>query len=179
MAADMLDVTAKTIRNWEKERSPIPYTAFKVMRHLAGYLLAGEKWEGWTITQNKLFSPEGRSFEPHELRYISHYFTMARLFLKQRENPNPQTIAQQPALSGAARSVSPAPLPRLEALADGAGTLTLGDAALLRRSVVSVQPLLGQQTKPEGGEIVQHWCRFGSFVNYLPTANDECFAEVL
>ena len=167
----MLDVTVKTIRNWEESRSPIPYTAFKVMRMLGGYLVSGEKWEGWSITPSKLYSPEGRSFEPHELQYISHYFTMARLFLKQRENPNPKTIENPADLSEAASGVSPA-----TALRAVAGTLTPSGAGLLRFTDNAVPPLLGQQEQPKGGEVKQHQFRFGSFSTYLPTANDDCYA---
>lgn len=106
-AAEMLDVTLKTIRNWEESRSPVPYTAFRVMRLLGGYVLNGKAWEGWTMWKGKLYSPEGRSFEPHELRHISNYFTSARLFLQERKSlksqtPNHVTIASDTPSSAAA-----------------------------------------------------------------------------
>lgn len=84
-AADMLDVTLKTIKNWESGFRPIPYAAFKVMRLWGGYFPTEPGWEDWCIWRGKMYSPEGRSFEPHELRYISNYFAMARLWIADRE----------------------------------------------------------------------------------------------
>ena len=90
-AAERLDVTLNTIRNWEEENSPVPYCAFKVMRLLGGYVLNGKSWEDWTMWKGKLYSPAGRSFEPHELLYVSNYFTAARLFLQERKSLKPET----------------------------------------------------------------------------------------
>ena len=105
-AAERLDVTTQTLRNWEHGRTAIPYAPFKVMRLLGGFLLAGEAWEGWIFWKGKLFSPEGRSFEPHELRYISNYFTTARLFLKQRDTLQQQTVTQAKVTADAASGSS-------------------------------------------------------------------------
>src|SRR3989338_5964122 len=85
MAADMLDVETRTLRNWEEGCSRIPYTAFKVLRLLAGFLIPWEPWEGWFIRGNMLVSPEGRTFEQHELRYVSRYLSISRLWLEERE----------------------------------------------------------------------------------------------
>ena len=106
-AADKLDVTLNTIRNWEESHSPVPYAAFRMMRLYGGYMLADNGWENWTMWKGKLYSPAGRSFEPHELLYVSNYFTSARLFLKERkslkaETPSPVTIASDTASSAAA-----------------------------------------------------------------------------
>lgn len=84
-AADMLDVTLKTIKNWENGMSSIPYAAFKVMRLWGGYFPTEPGWEDWCIWRGKMYSPEGRSFEPHELRYIGNYFAMARFWIAERE----------------------------------------------------------------------------------------------
>ena len=97
-AAEKLDVTLNTIRNWEESHSPVPYAAFRMMRLYGGYMLADNGWENWTMWKGKLYSPAGRSFEAHELLYVSNYFTSARLFLKERKSvksqtPNPVTIA--------------------------------------------------------------------------------------
>lgn len=180
-AAAMLDVTLKTVKNWEGALSPIPFAAFKVMRHYGGYLLAGEKWEDWTITPDKIYSPEGRGFEPHELRYISNYFMMARLFLKERENlkPNVKTSANPTAAREAASGVSPAPLASLAAPPSVTGTLTPCSAALLRRSTDSAPRLLVSREKTKGGEAVLPLFKFGTFESYRTAANQEQYAEVL
>lgn len=85
MAAEMLDVDIKTIRNWENGLTAIPYAAFRLMRLKGGYGLLNDGWEGWALWEGKLFSPAGRSFEPYELIYLSNYISMARLFIKSRE----------------------------------------------------------------------------------------------
>ena len=82
-----LDVNERTIRNYENGAVQIPYPAFRIMRLLAGYSLLGKSWEGWGFHQNKLWTPEGRSFEAHELRYIATYISLARTFLKTRGSP--------------------------------------------------------------------------------------------
>lgn len=84
-AAAMLDVTINTIRNWEEALSPIPYAAFKVVRMWGGYFPSDPQWDGWCIYRGKMYSPEGRCFEAHELRYISNYFAMARLWIADKE----------------------------------------------------------------------------------------------
>jgi len=98
--SDMLHVTLETIRNWEEGRASIPYSAFKLLKVLANYELPFEGWEGWCINRNLLWSPAGRSFEPHQLAYIGNYFTMARFWLAEREKMRQHqiTIAQTPQL---------------------------------------------------------------------------------
>lgn len=106
-AAEKLDVTINTIRNWEESHSPVPYAAFRMMRLYGGYMLADNGWENWTMWKGKLYSPAGRCFEPHELLYVSNYFTSARLFLQERKSLKSQTqshvtIASDTASSAAA-----------------------------------------------------------------------------
>lgn len=75
------------------------------MRLLAGYVIGGDKWDGWIMHKEVLYSPEGRAFEPHELRYISYYFSMARRWLREekvkqvRSLPN---LEEQPLVTHAA-----------------------------------------------------------------------------
>lgn len=86
-----LDVNERTIRNYENGAVRIPYPSFRLMRLLAGYSLLGNDWEGWGFHQNKLWSPEGRSFEVHELRYIATYIGLARHYLKTKTKAKPST----------------------------------------------------------------------------------------
>ncbi|MDO9394602.1 MAG: VC1465 family Xer recombination activation factor [Methylotenera sp.] len=81
-AAIELDVNERTIRNYENGVVRIPYSSFRLIRLLAGYSLLGNNWEGWGFHQNKLWTPEGRSFEAHELRYIATYISIARHSIK-------------------------------------------------------------------------------------------------
>jgi len=80
----MLDVDIKTIRNWERSKSPIPYAAFRLMRMAGGYSILGDGWEGWAVWQDKLYSPSGQSFAPYELNYVGNYIQMARIFINDK-----------------------------------------------------------------------------------------------
>lgn len=100
LAADELGVDERTIRNWERGRSRIPYSAFRLLRLLAGYQLIGKEWNDWSIGQGKLWTPEGRSFAPHELRYVATYISIARASL-----PHSQARATPSAL--ALKTVTP------------------------------------------------------------------------
>ena len=90
-AAIELDVNVRTIRNYENGAVRIPYPAFRLMRLLGGYNLVTtcrhlkSNWDDWSFWQNKLWTPDGRSFEPHELRYVATYISLARHFLKTRD----------------------------------------------------------------------------------------------
>lgn len=116
-AANELGVDERTIRNWERGASRIPYSAFRLLRLMAGYKLMGKEWEDWSIGQGKLWTPEGRSFAPHELRYVATYISVARASLphsRARLAPsalalkavNPQNPANATAASGEPRSAT-------------------------------------------------------------------------
>ena len=79
-AAELLGVTQRTVRNWEAQRSRVPYSAFKLLRILSGYVLPGEAWAGWCIRGDTLWSPEQRPFRPHEVNWWGLVVAMARQF---------------------------------------------------------------------------------------------------
>jgi DNA-binding transcriptional regulator YiaG len=83
-ASKLLDVTHKTLQNWEKGRARIPYTAYRVLKIKVGYVFDDDHFKDWFVRGDTLWSPEGRGFKPHELRYISNYFWMARRWLAER-----------------------------------------------------------------------------------------------
>lgn len=76
--AKLLQVTSRTVALWECGSSRIPYSAFKLLRCLAKGELIPEAWKGWTIREDTLWSPSGRSFRVYELLYLANYLTMAR-----------------------------------------------------------------------------------------------------
>lgn len=133
-AALLLDVTTKTILNWEQGKSRIPYTAYRVLKLKVGYVFDDTYFGDWFTRGNTLWSPEGRAFQAHELRYIGSYFWMARQWLAERQ-AKPQLPAEIPA--GAASDVSPA-LPASHAMPGKAGTLTSSGVSP-RREMVSVK----------------------------------------
>lgn len=81
-AAKALDVTVRTVQNWETGGARIPWMAHRMLRILRGYALPGVSWEGWTIDRDTLYAPNGRRFTAGELQHIEQVFSMARLWQK-------------------------------------------------------------------------------------------------
>lgn len=79
-AAEELNVTVRTIQNWETGGARIPWMAFRMLRLLRGFALPGVQWQGWSIFRGKLYSPTGRSFDVIDLENIEHVFSQARLW---------------------------------------------------------------------------------------------------
>ena len=79
-AAKALDVTGRTIQNWETGGARIPWMACRMLRILQGYALPGSDWEGWTVQGDTLTAPNGRHFTAGELQHIEQIFGMARLW---------------------------------------------------------------------------------------------------
>ncbi|MDP2144399.1 MAG: VC1465 family Xer recombination activation factor [Gallionella sp.] len=79
-AADALDVTSRTIQNWETGGARIPWMAFRMLRVLRGYALPGVYWEGWMVRGRELIAPNGRSFDAVYLANVEQVFSQARLW---------------------------------------------------------------------------------------------------
>jgi DNA-binding XRE family transcriptional regulator len=79
-AAELLDVTPRTIQNWETGGARIPWMAYRMLRILTGFALPGKAWEGWTLHRDRLFAPNGRWYEANTLQQIEQVFGMARLW---------------------------------------------------------------------------------------------------
>jgi DNA-binding XRE family transcriptional regulator len=79
-AAEALDVTPRTIQNWETGGARIPWMAYRMLRILRGFALPSVHWEGWTIHKGQLFSPAGRAFDAVWLLHNEFVFAQARLF---------------------------------------------------------------------------------------------------
>src|SRR3989338_3749941 len=94
-AAQALDVTARTIQNWETGGARIPWMAFRMLRILRGYALPGVAWDGWTITGDTLHAPNGRRFMANEIQHIEQVFAMARLWRQMYSRPVVQKITSK------------------------------------------------------------------------------------
>lgn len=79
-AAKALDVTPRTVQNWETGGARVPWMAFRMLRILNGYALPGSAWELWTVRGAELIAPNGFSFTAPELEYLQSVFAQARLF---------------------------------------------------------------------------------------------------
>lgn len=92
-AAKALDVTGRTIQNWETGGARIPWMAHRMLRILRGYALPGKAWEGWTIDGDTLIAPNGRHFTANELQHIEQVFAMSRLWRQMYTRAAVQKIA--------------------------------------------------------------------------------------
>jgi transcriptional regulator with XRE-family HTH domain len=102
-ASELLHVSERTVLNWESGRARIPYTAYRLLRVLRNHELPHDAWDGWRLSGDTLYSPTNRPFKPYELLYISHYFTMARYWLKDSATRNRQakiTALRRQSLTG-------------------------------------------------------------------------------
>lgn len=88
--SELLHVSEATVLNWESGRARIPYAAYRLLKVLRNHEMPDQAWDGWRLSGDTLYSPTNRSFKPHELLYISHYFTMARYWLKDSDIRNRQ-----------------------------------------------------------------------------------------
>ena len=79
-AADLFDVTVRTIQNWETGGARIPWLAFRMLRILTGCALPGKVWEGWTVHGDRLYAPNGRWFDANLLGQMERVYAMARLW---------------------------------------------------------------------------------------------------
>ena len=79
-AADLLDVTVRTIQNWETGGARIPWLAYRMLRILSGCALPGKAWEGWTVHGERLYAPNGRWFDANLLEQVERVYAMARLW---------------------------------------------------------------------------------------------------
>jgi DNA-binding XRE family transcriptional regulator len=76
----LLDVTARTIQNWETGGARIPWMAYRMLRILRGYDLPSLAWEGWTLRGDTLYSPDNRAFRAADLYWLQNTFAQAKLF---------------------------------------------------------------------------------------------------
>jgi DNA-binding XRE family transcriptional regulator len=96
-AAELLDVTPRTIQNWETGGARIPWMAYRMLRILTGFALPGKAWEGWTLHRDRLIAPNGRWYEANTLQQIEQVFGMARLwrqdYAKKQRKPAAKVLA--------------------------------------------------------------------------------------
>jgi transcriptional regulator with XRE-family HTH domain len=77
--AELLQVSQRTVLNWEKSRARPPYSAFRVLQIAGGWELPA--WSGWRIAKGALWSPEGHSFREQDFSWWSLTCGMARAFM--------------------------------------------------------------------------------------------------
>lgn len=171
--AELLEVDIRTVRNWENGSTKIPYSAFKLVRLLGGYAILGKGWEEWSVYDGKLFSPSGRSFLPHELHYVSHFISMARLYLKNSKTSKPDSATSERAKArrDAAESNS-----LVQSDLDGkASTATAVAGVSPCHDTVVINVDFSQQKKTNQRIKSQSELMFGRFSSYRRAAANEAY----
>jgi len=94
--ADLLCVAKRTVINWEKGRSRIPYSAFKLVRIMRHYELP-EPWDGWRIYRGELWSPADQVFSLSGMGYLALVFQTARAYktLARQVASRPSPVANE------------------------------------------------------------------------------------
>ena len=143
------------------------------MRMQGGYSLLGKAWEGWALWDGKLYTPAGRSFEPHELQYIGNYISMARMFLKDRENIKPDVNASNRA--GARRDALTSNTLHANIAKENASVATATAGASRSQEAVVIFGRFGQQEEKPERRKSQGELMFGRFSAYRRAAANEAF----
>lgn len=97
-----IGVPVRTVYRWKKNRRPNKYARIAWQWFQDGEPFSGtEDWRGWRFFQNELWSPEGESFKPGDLRAYAF----------QRRNGGVPSEPCSIGLSGPLRPTSPGPHP--------------------------------------------------------------------
>lgn len=70
-AADFLGVSLRTVGHWETGRVRPSYAAFRLLRVLRHGEFVDPAWDGFRLSRGLLWTPEGHSFTPGNMRWQS------------------------------------------------------------------------------------------------------------
>ncbi len=145
-AAKVLQVSERTLHNWESGACRVPFAAYKLMRLMAGGDLGHlcPTWDGWTLERGRLISPEGREFKAGDMGWLSLLVARARLFSELYRKVHHHGSATTAKAAGASA-------PDASALAALAGRSPDGERS------ESPSELVSNETKPDriGGMALQ------------------------
>lgn len=82
--ADLLQVSSRTVRYWEKGQVRVPYSAFKLMRILRNQEIPHPNWKGWRWSADAVWNPAGQRFDRAGLEYLWLVFSGYRAWLRAR-----------------------------------------------------------------------------------------------
>ncbi|MBO9900464.1 hypothetical protein J7435_00515 [Xanthomonas phaseoli pv. dieffenbachiae] len=112
-AAKLLDVSVRTVQNWESGRTRIPHSAFKLVRLLASCKhLDGPAWKNFHVRGDTLITPEGHTFPAADLAWWSLLFRQAEAFrtLSRQKRQAERAHATAGSVAGACASPEPGEL---------------------------------------------------------------------
>ena len=67
--ADLLGVSRRTVRYWDRGRSRVPWSAVRLLRVLRGGELPAPGWDGWTVRPGVLVTPAGVEFRASDFTW--------------------------------------------------------------------------------------------------------------
>ncbi|QOY21965.1 hypothetical protein FYK61_11455 [Xanthomonas citri] len=138
----LLDVSVRTVQNWESGKTRIPHSAFKLVRLLAsGKHLDGPAWKGFHVRGDTLISPEGHTFPAADLAWWSLLFRQAEAFRTLSRQKRQAERAHATAGSVAGACASPEP-----------GELVAVAKSLLKQVRSAPSSLPGRKTSSEAPE---------------------------
>ncbi len=69
--ASFFNVTVRTVKNWRKGEAP--FSVICCLEFMSGRLsLLGSEWEGFRLTKDAIFSPEGDHLFAYEVRALKY-----------------------------------------------------------------------------------------------------------
>ncbi|GAB3094257.1 hypothetical protein GCM10027159_10980 [Lysobacter terrae] len=93
----MLGVSRRTIGHWETGRARPSFAAFKLLRVLRHGDLIDPAWSGYALIRGRLVTPEGHSFAPWDMSWLSLLVRRAEAFghlLREREAGKPENARE-------------------------------------------------------------------------------------
>lgn len=100
----LLQVSVRTIQNWEAGRTRIPHASFKLLRMFAsGRYLASNAWTNFHVRGDVLHTPEGHTFPAADLAWWSLAIRQAEAFRSIMRKQRPGHLAADSHASGNGR----------------------------------------------------------------------------
>ena len=76
--ADLLGVGLRSVRNWDRCVSRVPWAVVRLLRILRNGELPGDAWAGWRLWGDTLWTPEGHAVRAGEASWLSLLVRQAR-----------------------------------------------------------------------------------------------------
>jgi hypothetical protein len=159
-AAQLLQVSIRTLHNWCSGQVRVPFMAFKCLRLLHRQELPGKDWEGWHFSRGVLWSPEGHGFSGRDSAWWSLLVRQARCFrlLYQERNElqsqlDRERAARQVAQRGTPSARGPASSAAQSALVTMAEAGDLAGLSDVRYAVTPHSSLTGEISCPAQGRL--------------------------
>ncbi|MFI8716345.1 VC1465 family Xer recombination activation factor [Stenotrophomonas sp. NPDC077464] len=94
----LLQVSVRTIQNWEAGRTRIPHASFKLLRMLSsGRYLGDQAWSNFHVCGAVLHTPEGHTFPAADLAWWSLAIRQAEAFrsiMREQRSEKPGTASE-------------------------------------------------------------------------------------